>query len=44
MDLVVLRPWTLMFGFAYNESESEKEKRLEFFLGLFALSFVWLKE
>lgn len=42
MDLVVLRPWTLMFGFAYNESE--KEKGLEFFLGLFALSFVWLKE
>lgn len=38
-----LNPWTFMLGFAWHDYECEGERRLEVFLGLFALSFIWKK-
>ena len=40
-EFTLLREWTIMFGFAYNDTETEK--RIEIFLGVFALSFAKLK-
>lgn len=41
ISLTILNPFTIMIGFAYNNPDYNGDKRLEIFLGIFAISFVW---
>lgn len=43
MELYILKPWTLMFGFAYSSHDYEGNRRLEIFCGVFAMAFVKIK-
>jgi len=44
MELYILNPWTLMFGFAYSSHDYKGNRRLEIFCGVFVLAFVKVKK